>query len=196
MTYSCASGEREGLVSFVYIGTLSRIRRLDILLEAARMAAEAGAAFRLTLMGPGPDVEYFRGEVVRLDLADVVDIRPPVPYAGIPEAVAAFDVAVAFVPDVEDWNYQPTLKVLEYRALGMPILASDIPSNGEVVRDGENGILLRNTPAALAAGIARLAGDRGFIRLLRQNAGRTCAGLTWGEIADIHIREVYEPLSV
>lgn len=180
--------------SFIYIGTLGRIRRLGVLLEAAAVARRSGTAFRLTLMGPGPDAEYFRNEVERLDLRDVVRIADPVPYADIPHAVSEHDVAVAYVPDVEDWVYQPTLKVLEYRALGMPVLASDIPSNRVVIGEGKNGLLVGNSAEAIAAGITRLVREDGLLARLEEAASGMREGLTWQDIARIHIEEVYTPI--
>jgi glycosyltransferase involved in cell wall biosynthesis len=180
--------------SFIYIGTLGRIRRLGVLLEAAALARRSGTTFHLTLMGPGPDAEHFRSEVERLDLGDVVRIADPVPYAGIPRAVAEHDVAVAYVPDVEDWVYQPTLKVLEYRALGMPVLASDIPSNRVVIGEGKNGLLVGNSAEAIAAGITRLVREDGLLARLEQGASAVREGLTWQDIARIHVDKVYTPL--
>ncbi|HEV7534511.1 MAG TPA: MSMEG_0565 family glycosyltransferase, partial [Acidimicrobiia bacterium] len=59
------------------------------------------------------------------------------------------------------------LVVLEALAAGLPVVASEIPVFAEYLRDGESALLVPpNDPAALAAALGRLAGDRALRRQL------------------------------
>ena len=57
--------------------------------------------------------------------------------------------------------------------MGIPVVASDIGGLPEVVRHGENGLLVENTPEAIAAGISRILADPAFAKRLGGEARRT-----------------------
>ena len=71
--------------------------------------------------------------------------------------------------------------LLEAAAAGRPIIASDIPGCREIVRHGENGILVpRSDPQALADAIFRLVNDH-ELRTRMGERGRKIAESDFGE---------------
>ncbi len=72
------------------------------------------------------------------------------------------------------------LKLFEYMAAGRPIVASDLPSLREVLRDGENALLVRPDDAgALAEGVRRALTDAALAERLGAQARRDARGYTW-----------------
>ena len=188
-----SDAQRSGVepVRFIYVGTLARKRNIEVLLEAAVLLHGRTRDFSLTLRGPGEDAPYYAEMVESLGLSGFVLVLPPVPYRQVPETVAGHDVALAYVPEVLDWQYQPTLKVLEYRALGMPIVASDNPPNRLVVEEGRNGVLVKNTPEFLAAAMERFIKERVLLERCSGGARGMREGMSWEEVAGVYLREVY-----
>ena len=92
----------------------------------------------------------------------------------------------AYVPDrPAHWHYHPTLKVLEYQALGLPIIATDNEPNREVVENELNGLLVQNSNESLAKAMLRFVTYEGFFERCSLQAAAMRRGTIWGEVAKI-----------
>lgn len=119
-------------------------------------------------------------------------LQPPVPYECVPSLVLDYDVALAIVPEEPaDWQYHPTLKVLEYRALGIPIIATDVAPNRDVVTDGKNGYLVQNAPSDFASAMFSFVSDQVLLKEITESAQDMREGSSWEEIVDIYLEYVY-----
>lgn len=95
---------RTGPVRFVYIGSINRVRQLELLLAAIRQVAATRQDFLVDFIGPGAATGHYQGLVSEWGLDSIVRFLPPVPYAKVAETVAAYDVALAYVPPLPDWQ--------------------------------------------------------------------------------------------
>jgi len=97
------------------------------------------------------------------------------------------DAAVAVLPlpkDLISASFTSPLKLFEYMAARLPIVASDLPSTREVLCPGVNAILVPpNDPRALGEGIRRLLGDRSMAEGLAQKAYEDVKEFTWDKRA-------------
>jgi glycosyltransferase involved in cell wall biosynthesis len=97
----------------------------------------------------------------------------PCPWTEADEAaeIAAADVGISWVPD-DDWSRGKCgLKVLQYMAAGLPVVANPVGVHTEMVRHGENGFLAR-TPAEWLEAIAELAGNPALRRCMGEEGRR------------------------
>lgn len=140
-------------------GAVSRLHRQKGLVHFVRAAALVrtlvpAAAFAVA--GGGPLHGKLRAEIRKHGLEGAFHLLGERADSG--RDLAAFDLLV--LPSL--WEGLPYV-LLEAASLGKPIVATDIPGVREVVRDGENGLLV---PAGeherLAAAIVRLATDPGL----------------------------------
>jgi len=80
--------------------------------------------------------------------------------------------------------YTSPLKLFEYMASRRPIVASDLPSLGEVLRSRENTILVEpDSPEALAEGIKRVLDDPDLARRISEQAYKEVGQYSWEERA-------------
>jgi glycosyltransferase involved in cell wall biosynthesis len=56
---------------------------------------------------------------------------------------------------------------------GVPVVASNVGGLPEIIRHGENGLLVDNTPPAIAAAVRKLLDDPAFARRIGDAARRT-----------------------
>ncbi|HNS39233.1 MAG TPA: glycosyltransferase family 4 protein [Promineifilum sp.] len=189
---SAADGDRP--VEFIYSGRLNHIRKLERIIEAADRVRQHSEQFRITFMGYDETNGYYTGLIQQSNLEHLVHIRPPVPYDEVPNTLLDYDVALAYVPETPlDWQYHPTLKVLEYSALGLPIIATDFEPNRDLVEQGVNGLLVPNSVGDIAQAMLRFIQDPAFLARCRVNAEAKRGGVTWDQVS-LQYMELYHQL--
>ncbi len=98
----------------------------------------------------------------------------PVPYARMGPVLASCDCGILYYRLGHGYDrrrYSP-LKLYDYMASGLPVLAQRGGPVAYQVRDGETGLLLDGTPDSLAAALETLADNRQRARQMGQAARR------------------------
>ncbi len=116
-----------------------------------------------------------------------------VPYHAVPCYLAAADVLILPNSGTANISRECTspLKLFEYMAAQRPIVASDLPSLREVLRDGENACLIPpDDPLALAAGIQRVMCDPAMQTQLVERAYSDAQAYTWNNRAKKIVTEI------
>jgi glycosyltransferase involved in cell wall biosynthesis len=164
----------------LYAGQLYPWKGVDVLVEAfARLACG-----RLVILGGlagEADLARIRALVEARGLAQRVETPGSVPHALVgAELARAAVVVVPFLQTAMTERHTSPLKIFEAMAAGRPLVATDLPSTREVLRDGENALLVpASDPAALADAVARLLRDRGLAERLATTARAEAASYSW-----------------
>ena len=100
------------------------------------------------------------------------------PVAGLRPIRSA--VAVPFLRTGMTEAHTSPLKAFEAMAAGRPIVASDLPSSREVLRHGENALLVPPGSASeLASALRSLLADSGLARRLAERAFSDAPAYSW-----------------
>lgn len=151
----------------VFVGTLKPWHGVEDLLAAAALAR---VPWRLRVVGDGPQREALERVASRTGVD--VQMVGAVPPEQVPSALEGALVAVAPYPASADHYFSP-LKVYEYGAAGLPVVASAVGEIPDVVVDGRTGVLVPpSDPAALAAALDSLVSDPERARRLGAAARR------------------------
>ncbi|MGC2939214.1 glycosyltransferase family 4 protein [Brevibacterium sp. FAM 24638] len=110
-----------GPVRIGFVGTLKPWHGTDRLVAAC---AGLVGDFRVDIVGDGPEADALTEQVRALGLSGRVRFRGAVAPEAVPQALREFDLAVAPYPAGQ--NYFSPLKVYEYLAAGLPVVASSV----------------------------------------------------------------------
>ena len=144
-------------VVVTFVGTLKPWHGVADLITAAALARQS---WSLRIIGDGPEMDSLRAQAGRLGVE--VDFRGAVAPQDIPTHVAGSAIGVAPYPDLGggEQQYFSPMKVLEYLAAGLAVVASDVGQIPQLLEDGSgrHGVLVApSDPTALAAALDDLA---------------------------------------
>ena len=138
--------------TLAFAGRLMAAKALDVALAAVALVPEAA----LVLVGDGPDRAALEQQRDDLGLGGRVEFLGGLSRDAVLRVFRAADAVLLS----SRWENFPHV-IVEALAVGTPVIASAVGGVPEVVRDGENGLLVpAGDPEALAVAIRRLLGDR------------------------------------
>jgi glycosyltransferase involved in cell wall biosynthesis len=186
----------EGPPRLVYTGQFHEWKGVDVLIRALGRLP----GIRLLIVGGRK-----RGDPARRDLEALSEregTQPRIEWAGyvpqaeIPWLLRGGDIGVVPTRAAhgQDAAASP-LKLFEYMASALPIIASDLPSIRDVIRPGENGLLFQEgNPEALAECVRRLIEHPRERAQMAERARLDSSEYTWRARAR-HILEFVRTLS-
>ena len=156
--------------TFAVVGRLTQQKNLDLAIDAVAHVPDA----RLVVVGDGPDRGRLERKVAASGARDRVTFRGALPRVEAIGVLAAADACVIS----SSWENFPHAAV-EALAVGVPVVATAVGGVPEIVRDGENGLLVTpGSSAALACALQRLLNDRPLRDSLAARARPSVAELT------------------
>jgi len=156
-----------------FVGTLKPWHGLDNLIEAFVLLHRNQPSARLLIVGDGPKRDHLESALKSYGLADAAHFTGAVVPDQVPKLLAKMDVAVAPYPESQAFYFSP-LKVLEYMAAGLPVVASCIGQITSLIQHDYDGILCPpGEPTALAQALEQLMLSPVLCQALGREARRT-----------------------
>jgi glycosyltransferase involved in cell wall biosynthesis len=152
----------DGLTYIAFVGRLTQIKRPDRLLDVAAEIKSRGLKARIIIAGEG---DLFEKSKARAN-----DQGLPITFLGwrkdITELFAASDIAV-----LTSDNEGIPLTLIQAAQAGLPIVATEVGSIGDIVIHESNGYLTDTSPSAITDALEKLIIDP-VLRHIMGTAGR------------------------
>jgi len=168
-----------------FVGTLKAWHGLPILVEAFAQLHASRPNARLLIVGDGPERQRLEGDLSARNLTGSVHFTDAVAPDAVPGLLASMDVGVAPYPKLSNFYFSP-LKVYEYMAAGLPVVASRIGQLEKLIEHGVSGLLTTPGDAAeLANALCQLHDAPAWRHRLGQ-AARTLVlrNHTWDKVTE------------
>ena len=177
--------QAQGGARLLAVGRLIDIKGFDQLVGAVPGLRARHPLLTADIVGAGPLADSLRQQIADLGLDDAVRLIGAVPDTRAYLAAADLYVSTSHYEGV-------SLALIEAMTWRLPIVASDVPGNREVIRDGENGLLYPlGDIAALESAVTRLLGNPAFADRLGAAAAHDAAArygpdVVLGRFADLY----------
>ena len=144
----------------IYIGTLDKLRQLNVLINAFSKVREKKENVKLLMVGDGTDKSNLEKLASELGIKDDVIFTGQVYFNEVPNFIAAVDIGVATMSPLDFNKLSSPIKMFEYMASGKPVVANgEIPEQKEVIEESGGGILVKFKEESFARGILELLDD-------------------------------------
>lgn len=128
---------RNGVKTIAFIGSFTKRKRTDLLIDAARSLRDGNIPFTMWLIGDGPLQNNLKERVKQLDLGENIRF-----FGYIDEPYSLLQQANLFaLPSESEGVPRAALEALFF---GVPCLLRDIDSNAELIQHGVNGYLFKS----------------------------------------------------
>jgi len=124
---------------FIFVGRLSKIKGIDLLLDGFALVHQEKPEARLLIAGDGEEREALENRISSMGLKESVRLLGNVAHNRLPQILNAADIFVLTsvaegVPNA----------ILEAMACGLPVVATNVGGIHEVVKSGVNGFLINS----------------------------------------------------
>jgi glycosyltransferase involved in cell wall biosynthesis len=139
---------------FAFLGRLDPVKGVEILIDALRGVPKLAVSLDIYAVVQGPSARDMEARLLRKAAGDPrVRFLPPMAASEVVERLRAYDALL--VPS--QWLETGPLVVYEAFAAGVPVIGSNLGGIAELVKDGENGILVEpHSVSAWTGAITRL----------------------------------------
>ncbi len=172
------TGSTHDRIEVLYIGNVVDWSGVDLMIRALPGLPDR-VSFRVIGAGLPAYIEELRHLSQQLAVAPRVTFSGPVAYPDIPTRMEGATIGFAASRPNLYRQYAYPLKVLEYFAAGLPVLATSDTEGGDIVRRADAGVVVDHDGAALGQALSALIGDPATLQRLRDNALCAARRMSW-----------------
>lgn len=178
-----------GPLTLVYLGTLNPNRRLEIAIDALALVRRDGLNARMLFIGAPDypaDMEKLQRHAANAGVAEHVEFTGFLPQAEALELASRADIGLSPIPRSPIFEVGSPTKLVEYMALGLPVVANDHPEQKMVLAESRAGVCVPWHARHFARGVRWLAAHSIAERASIGGRGRVWveANRTYASIAD------------
>ena len=166
-----------------FLGTLKAWHGIDVLLRALQPLVEADRSWRLLVVGDGPMAAPLAELAGNLGVAAQVEFTGAIPPDEVAGQLQRMDIGCAPYPPQNGFYFSP-LKLYEYLAAGLPVVASAVGEVPAALANGSWGRLVPpGDPELLARALRQVRRDVGWRARMRVEARAAASRhYTWAAV--------------
>lgn len=177
-----------------FVGWFRKWHGLELLLDAFQRSRLASQKVKVLLIGDGPAMPDLKQFVEENQLHDSVLFTGPLPHAQVPPYLDLIDIAVQPAAN----EYCCPMKIIEYMALGKPVVAPAQENIQELMTEEEAVFFTPQDVESFAAALQNLASDPARAAAMGRKARAAIheRGFLWSANAQRVIEMVTQPVPV
>ncbi len=170
-------------LKIVYVGNITRLRGLDLLLEAvAKFVVAKGPdeGVSLDIIGTGSAKEELIELCKKLNLNEIVTIHGWLEHEEVEQKMTQANLGVVTYRVCGHWNHTVPNKIFDYMASGLPVLATPVTPIKRILTTNECGVVTRDeSPESICQGLITLCDASLRNRLSKNGREAILAKYNW-----------------
>ena len=182
--FEAARLKAAGPPTLVFAGNIHTWDGLDVAIEALPQIRQRAGAVRLLVVGSGlpPLMDRLRAMAAERGVSDLVHFLGSKPHNELPSIFSEAHIGLAHFQPAPFRVFSFPLKVIEYMAAGMPVIATVDTEAGDLVSRARCGRSIPFDAGSLAEAVSDLLLDPTQCRELAENAVAESRHFGWSEI--------------
>jgi len=176
----------------VFSGVMYHHRGLDVLLDAAPKIVKEIPETKLVLLGDGPEMKKLKETVKQKNLDSNVEFKGWIDRRDIPEHLSNASIGIGPLKRTAVTENALPIKVLEYMAASLPIIAKSGTLPDDVLKNNENGYFFEND-FELSEKIINLLQNPELVEKMGKNSLNMVQKFSWEKIVK-SIIDIYNKL--
>ena len=173
-----------------FLGVMYYHRGLEVLLEAASKVVNSLPDTKFVLLGEGPEMQRLQNIVLEKSLTSNVEFKGWIEREKIPVHLSEASIGIGPLQLTPLTAKSIPIKVLEYMASSLPIIAKKGTLTDDVLKDGENGYFIEDAND-LAEKILILLKDPSLIEKMGSTSRHMVQKFSWENLINL-ILEKYK----
>ena len=173
----------------VFAGAMYYHRGLDILLETIPLVIEKIPDAKFLLLGSGTEMDKLKEIVSKNKLDNSVEFKGWIEREKIPENIADASIGIGPLRLTEVTSRALPIKVLEYMAVSLPLIAQKGTLPNDVLENEKNGFFIENH-IELAEKIILLLNEPKKVQNMGAHSLKLVQKFSWDQVVDSVINEV------
>ena len=174
----------------VFSGVMYHHRGLDVLLDAAPKIVKEIPETKLVLLGDGPEMKKLKEIVRQKNLESNIEFKGWIDRKDIPEHLSNASIGIGPLKRTTVTENALPIKVLEYMASSLPILAKTGTLPEDVLENNENGWFIENS-SELSEKIIKLEQNPELVEKMGIKSLNMVQKFSWERIVKLII-DIYE----
>lgn len=129
----------------VYIGSLDEWAGLKLVIDAFPLLKKKIPGLKLNIVGSGKQKQFLQESVRMLSLQDSIFFTGRLSYNQMADLLSSYYIGLAMFKPCNASAFASPLKLFDYMAAGVPIIASDLGDIGRIVKESNAGLVVNWT---------------------------------------------------
>ena len=173
----------------VFAGAMYYHRGLDVLLKTIPLVIEKIPDAKFVLLGSGTEMDKLKEIVSKNKLDNSVEFKGWIEREKIPENIADASIGIGPLRLTEVTSRALPIKVLEYMAVSLPLIAQKGTLPNDVLENEKNGFFIENH-IELAEKIILLLNEPKKVENMGAHSLKLVQKFSWDQVVDSVINEV------
>tara|TARA_B110000196_G_C21122392_1_gene653916 strand:- start:179 stop:1303 length:1125 start_codon:yes stop_codon:yes gene_type:complete len=180
--------KNEQTFTVIFSGVMYYHRGLDILLDSISKVVLKIPNIKVVLLGDGPEMEKLKEISQKRNLRKNIKFKGWIDRNNIPNYLAGSSIGIGPLMLTEVTKNALPIKVLEYMASSLPIIAKTGTLSNDILKEGKNGFFI-NDSEDLAAKLELLASEEKLLTKMGKESFNMVQKFDWANITSIILDE-------